>query len=148
MLPRQHIKMFVQRWNIYNIFLTLIMSFNLRGKVHDVLPSESWDSGQQQLWWQTDRADGWHTFGCGKSLLCWRRARFSPSCSKCELMLYAFHSEGETRNRSPEELRRVCSKEESRRVCGVCLSEPMWVYVVMYIHILFAHFRDNANPSE
>lgn len=67
----------------------------------------------QQPWWQTDRAYRRQTLGCSKSLLCWQRARVSPSFSKCQLILYAFQSEGEMRNRSPEELRDVCSQEES-----------------------------------
>lgn len=131
------------------------MSFNLKGKVHVTLPEPAhvicpaqWELRQcqrgllmvplgQQPWWQTDRADRWHTFGGGKSLLCWQRARFSPSCGKCELILYAFHSEGETRNRSPEEPRGVTSV--------VCVH----VYAPMYFcaHPC-AHVRDYANPSE
>ena len=94
-----------------------------------VLPSESWDSGRElhlmvpsgKQWLQTDRSDRWHTLVCGKSLLCWQRARFFPSCSKCELIQSAFHSEGETRNRPPEELRGLCPKEESCVCVCVCL---------------------------
>lgn len=65
-----------------------------------------------------------------KSLLCWQRARVSPSFSKCEPILYAFQSEGEMRNRSLEELREVCSQEEScLSLCG-CVT----VYY-MHMHI-------------
>lgn len=98
---------------------------NLKRKVHiiqyyltlhmwTVLSTDSWDTGRevllmvplgQRAWWQTDRSNRWHTFGCTKSLLCCHRAHFSPSCSKFELILNAFHSEGETRNCSLEELR-------------------------------------------
>lgn len=83
---------------------------------------------RQQPWWQADRSDRWHTFGCGKSLLSWQRARFSPSCSKCELILYAFHSEGETGNRSLEELRGRLFKRGVTSVVCVCLSLCVDVY--------------------
>lgn len=75
----------------------------------------------QPAWWQTDRSDRWHTFGCSKSLLCWQRARFFPSCSKCELILNAFHSEGETRNRSLEEQRGLVQKKSHTCFVSPCV---------------------------
>lgn len=87
----------------------------------------------QQPWWQTDRADRWHTFGCGKSLLCWQRARFSPSCSKCELILNAFHSEGDTRNHSLVDIR--------GGHVGVCCE---FMYRFIFVHM----FGKYANASQ